>query len=123
MFGYQEQQYDIEKSVKILTKEGEQTIELRNAELEPQWVFGIVKRLRNDVPSVLDMQRSKKYISIRGKNLDILLLYKNGSEENLILDWVRIISEPEVKVDELQWFEKVSNHGTGVTRDGCVIIY
>jgi hypothetical protein len=123
MFRYQEQEYEIEKCFIIQSKDGEQIVEIRAAKLEPQWVFGIVKRIRNDVPSLLNMDRNKKYISIKGENLDILLLYRNGSEEEMNLDWSRIVSEPDVKVNELKWFEKVSNHEMGVTRDGCVIIY
>jgi hypothetical protein len=96
MFGYQESFYKIEKKASIQTRNGEQIVEIR-------------------------VDEYSKYISIYGKAIDIIFLYNN--EEDMNKDWQRIISEPEVKVSELLWHEKIISHSTGYTKDGCVIMY
>jgi hypothetical protein len=127
MFGYQESNYDVEKSVVIQTQSGEQKIELRVEEPPSQWMVEMAQalnsKLKKDTTVGFDNRRANKYIAIEGKSIDLLFFYKPGQEADLDSDWQRLVNEPEVKVEELKWFEKVTGHGTGETRDGAYIMY
>jgi hypothetical protein len=68
-------------------------------------------------------KRMTRYISIQGKNCDLLLLYQLHQAADLEADWVRVVNEPEVDVKDLLCFETVEWHGTGRTKAGGFIMY
>ena len=69
------------------------------------------------------------YLSVEGFDnegrlvMDVLLLYRAQDAEHLAGDWARLCSEPELRLDELRWFERIDGHGTGRRRDGVVCMY
>lgn len=62
--------------------------------------------------------------SLDGEQIgDHLLMYKGGAGKHLDSDWNRVVTEPDVKLDDLKFSERIVAHHVGYGRDGSVIMY
>lgn len=113
MFGYMETDYDVVARQELQCGGMRQVFEHRESTFRK--TFGGVEKL--------------SYLAIEGYNsegklvMDVLLLYPDEYAQNLAADWQRLCTEPQLKLSELQHFERIVGHGTGYRRDGCVVMY
>lgn len=129
MFGYMESEYTVERSAKIQSPSGEQTLELRATVVPPRspaeeamWAEIIARTPPEQRPRE-SSKRMDRYIAIEGGRCDLLLRYQRSQALDIESDWVRLVNEPAVTIKDLLCFEYVVGHGTGYTKDGAVIMY
>jgi len=129
MFGYQETDFTVQKTFELHLDGSRQKMEVRVEVPDPEadaFLASLPESLRkNTRPRDLD-----RYIALEGYNadgkldMDVLLLYSAGAEAQLEADWDRLVTDAQVRIDELTgWYQKVYSHGTGYYRSGGVVMY
>lgn len=102
MFGYNEPKYDVKA-----TFTGKSMVyELR--EIAP---ISCVRPNAIHIP----------YIAVTGKDVDLLLKYRSPKDAEK--DWKSIIDQDDVKLDELNFSERIEGHHIGYGRDGSVTMF
>jgi hypothetical protein len=116
MFGYNEPLYDVEQTFET-RKDGKH----------------VVMQVRSAVPLCEGGQPSAglltRYIavvisdSVGTVTGDFLFFYLPEEEALLVADWEQMLGTASVSVKDMQCFERILGHSTGLRRDGGVCMY
>ncbi len=113
-FGYMESPCDVARRHEMLHAGMRQVFEHRVPRRNPR--FG-------------QAQGEPPYLAVEGYDeagrlvMDVLLLYREEDLPHLETDWARLCAEPQLRLSELHWFERIDGHATGRRRDGAVCMY